>query len=309
MNGSVRSSAGLVWRHQRLVWWVFAINMVIAWISSLPVRLTLGAVLDRSLESAKLVSGFDISTLVLLFERPEISMRSLAPGAAGAALLFLVYLLFIDGGLLVVFLDDRKLSRAEFFENSGLFFWRMVRLALYSLIPFGLLAAADGEIAVYASKLADDAPQERLGFFVNVGSKLVILCASLFVRMCFDLAQSELVRDNERGVLSVLSRSVRLALHSGRLFAGYIGIGLFAAATFGIGMGIWMYLPHSATVASFVVLELVVLTQIASRLWLKAASARWISLLPREAEFTLAPPDEASVPIIEATEVRTPLPE
>lgn len=309
MNGSVRSSAGLVWRHQRLVWWVFAINMVLAWISSLQVRLTLGAVLDRSLESAKLVSGFDISTLVLLFERPEISMRSLAPGAAGAALLFLVYLLFIDGGVLVVFLDDRKLSRAEFFENSGLFLWRMVRLALYSLIPFGLLAAADGEIAVYASKLADDAPQERLGFFVNVGSKLVILGAALFVRMCFDLAQSEMVRDNERGVLGVLSRSVRLALHSGRLFAGYIGIGLFAAATFGVGMGIWMYLPHSATVASFAVMELVVLTQIASRLWLKAASARWISLLPREAEFTLAPLDTPSVPIIEVTDVRTPLPE
>jgi hypothetical protein len=138
---------------------------------------------------------------------------------------------------------------------------------------------------------------------------LVILAAALFVRMCFDLAQSELVRDNDRRVLGVLSRSVRLAFHSGRLFAGYIGIGSFAAATFGIGTGIWMYLPHSATVASFVVLELVVLTQIASRLWLKAASARWISLLSREAEFTLAPLDEASVPIIEATDVRTPLPE
>ena len=70
MNGSVRSSAGLVWRHQRLVWWIFAVNLVLAWLSSLPARATLSTVLDHSLESAKLVTGFDIGTFVLLLERP-----------------------------------------------------------------------------------------------------------------------------------------------------------------------------------------------------------------------------------------------
>jgi hypothetical protein len=280
MNKPIRSAARLVWRHQLFVWWIFAVNLMLAWLASLPARATLSAVLDHSLESAKLVTGFDIGTLGLLLERPDVSVRSLAPGTIGAALVFLLYLLFIDGGVIWVYLTDVKLSRARFFDYAGLFFWRMVRLALYSAIPFSLLAAADGGIAVFAAKLSSNAPQERLGFLVNVGSKLAIIVVALFVRLCFDLAQAQVVRDDERAVLWALWQNVKLALQSGKLFAAYLGIGLFAAISFGLGVGVSVYLPHSAMGATFLVLELVTVTQIASRLWLKAASARRIALLP-----------------------------
>jgi hypothetical protein len=307
MNGSTRSSAALLWRHQRLVWWVFAVNLLIAWATSLPVRATLSAVLDHSLESAKLVSGFDLATLVLILERPDVSVRSLAPGAVGAALAFIIYLLFIDGGIFAVFLNDRKLSRAEFFENAGLFFWRMVRLALCSIVPFALLAAADFAIAGYAGKLSSDAPQDRLGFFVNIGSKLVIVVAALFVRLWFDLAQAQVVRDNQRQLTRVLFGSLALAFRSGKLYMQYLGIALFAAVTFALGIGVWAYLPHSAMAASFLVLELVTLAQIAARLWLKAASARWVALFPG------APlPYQAALPppsVTQVTEVPSPIPE
>jgi len=310
MNGSVRSSAGLIWRHQRLVWWIFAVNLGVAWVSSLSVRATLRTVLDLSLESAKLVKGFDFSTLVLLTERPDVSPRALAPDAIVAALLFVIFLLFIDGGVIAVFLDDRKLSRSEFFENSGLYFWRMVRMAIYSIVPFGLLIAADGSAAKLAGKLASNVPQDWVGFAVNVGSKLIIVVLALFVRLWFDLAQALVVRDNERKVLGTLRRSLTLAFRSGKLFASYIGIGLFAAATFGIGAGIWFFLPHSATSASFLILEIVTVTQIALRLWLKAASARWIALLPDEVAPTFSLPVRENQTLVEGlTDVQPPLPD
>ncbi len=297
MNERFRSAAGMVWRHQRLVWWIFVVNLVIAWLSSLPTRATLTAVLDHSLESARLVRGFDFGTLGLLLERPDVSARALAPGAVGAAVMFLVYLLFIDGGVFRVFLEDRKLSGAEFFESAGRFFWRMLRLALYSALPFGLLMAAGAELSGYAGKLSRNAPQDRLGFFVNVAGQLVIVLVVLWVRMWFDLAQARVVQDNTRKLLRVLARSLRVAWRSGRLFASYIGIGLFAAAMFGVGFGIWLGLPHAATGASFLVLELVTVTQIASRLWMKAASARWVALLPAEAVLPW-PPIEATAPAV-----------
>ena len=177
----------------------------------------------------------------------------------------------------------------------------MVRLGLYSLIPFSLLAAADGGIAAFAGKLSSDAPQERLGFLVNVGGKLVIILVALFVRLCFDLAQAQVVRDDERAVLRVLWQSVKLAFQSGKLFAAYLGIGLLAAISFGVGVGVWAYLPHSAMGTAFVVLELVTVTQIASRLWLKAASAHQIALLPMRdsASETAAAVIEFGRPVVE----------
>ncbi len=306
MNGSVRSAAGLVWRHQRLVWWIFAVNLLLAWLASLPARAALGAVLDHSLESAKLVTGFDIGTFVMLLQRPDVHLPSLTSGALGASLIFLVYLLFIDGGVLTVYVEDRKLSRAEFFENAGLFFWRMVRLALYSVVPFGLLMVVNSAIARLAGKLWDEAPPDRLGFFVYLGGKLLVVVLALFVRLCFDLAQARVVRDNERRLCGTLWRSLKLAFRSGKLYASYLGIGLIAAATFALGIDLWLRLPHSAMGASFLVLELVTITQIASRLWLKAASARWVALLPGEAALAPAPAVEV---VLEVAEVQGPQPE
>jgi hypothetical protein len=304
MSGSTRSSAGLVWRHQRLLWWIFAMNLALAWLGTLPVRVTLSKVLDHSMESAKLVTGFDVSTALLLLQRPEVETRSLAMGSLGAAALFLFAMLMIDGGVVTVFLEDRRLSSAEFLENCGRFFWRMVRLALYSLVPFGLLAAADGAVADYAGRLSSDAPQERLGFLVNVASKLLLVLAALLVRLWFDLAQARMVRDNEHGVFQELGRSFKLAFRSG-LYKQYIGIGLFAAASLALGIWVWSYLPHGAIGASFAVLELVTVSQIASRLWLKAASARWVALQPGEvawSEFAL----EAAAPAMAEAELNSP---
>jgi uncharacterized MnhB-related membrane protein len=306
MNGSVRSSAGLVWRHQRLVWWIFAVNLLLAWLASLPARATLSAVLDHSLESAKLVTGFDLGTFVMLLERPDVQLPSLASGAVGASLIFLVYLLFIDGGVLTVYVEDRKLSRAEFFENSGLFFWRMVRLALYSVVPFGLLMAANNGIARFAGKLWDEAPPDRLGFYVYLGGKLLVVVLALFVRLCFDLAQARVVRDNERKLFAMLWRSMKLAFRSGKLYASYLGIGLIAAAAFALGIDVWLHLPHSAMGASFLVLELVTITQIVSRLWMKAASARWVALLPGEVALAPAPVEEV---VLEVAEIQGPQPD
>jgi hypothetical protein len=274
------------------VWWIWVVNLVLAWLSSLPARATLSSVLNHSLQSARFVTGFDAGAFAVMLIRPDVQPGPLATSAITAAVVFLTYLLFLDGGIFAVYLDDRKLSRAEFFESSGLYFWRMFRLSLYSLIPFALISAANGSIAQWAGKLSNDAAPERLGFFVNLGGKLLCGLLFLFVRLWFDLAQARLVKDNERKVLRTAWRSLKLALHSGRLYASYVGIAIFSIAVFALGTALWYYLPHRATGASFLILELVTIVMISSRLWIKAASARSVALMPAEVLIMspLAPP-------------------
>lgn len=281
MNGSVRSAAGLLWRHQRLVWWIFLVNLVLAWFASLSMRTALSAVLGRSLMSSRFVSGFDLPALGLLFGQPEVRPSPLAMPMLGAAVIMLVYLLFIDGGIVSVYLEDRKLTRAEFFSNSGLYFWRMFRLALYSLPLVALLAAAHGAINDWSDKLANDAAPEKLGFYVQFAGTLLIVLLALLVRLWFDLTQARVVRDDERRLLRALFGSFRKAFSSG-LYLRYLGIMIVTGAVFVGGLLIWAYLPHQATAASFVVLELATLALIASRLWMKATSARWVALQPVE---------------------------
>lgn len=301
MSGSVRSSAAVVWRHQRLLWWIFAMNLALAWLGSLPVRATLSAVLDHSLESARLVTGFDLSTLVLLLQRPDVQMPALAPGAMSATVIFLLAMLIIDGGVFSVYLEDRKLSCPEFFGSCGLYFWRMARLALYSIVPFGALIAVEIAVGAYTGKLP-------LRLFVNLATRLVLVLLALLVRLWFDLAQARVVHGNQRRVLREMWRSFKPAFRSG-LYSRYLGIAVFAAASMAVGLWIWAMLPHQAMGASFVVLEMVTMVQIASRLWMKATSARWVALQMDEAVVNTAPAKTYSAPVIAETVLDSPQPE
>jgi hypothetical protein len=302
MYGSVRSAWGLLWRHQRLLWWIFAVNLVLAWLGSLSVRATLSAVIGHSLAAAGLVQGFDVGTFLGILGRPDVNTGAATAPMFGSALIMLIYLLFIDGGLFAVYLEDRKLSRAEFFENSGLYFWRMLRLALYSLPFFGIVAAVNGAGSAIGGKLSNDAAPERLGFFVQMGGLLLAMLLGLVVRLWFDLTQARVVHENERRLLRTLFHSFRLVFSSG-LYLRYLGIGVSGLAGFAAGVWLWLYVPHRDMIGSFAVWEIVVLWTIATRLWMKASSARWVALQPAAQVASTpfhAPPPEMPEPVVEA---------
>ncbi len=294
MRESVRSAAALVWRHQRLLWWIFALNLALAWLSSLALRAIVSPVLDNSLESAKLVTGFDVSTLVLLLQRPEVPTEVLAPSATVAAVLWLLAMLALDGGVITTYLQDRRLGLVEFGASCAMYFWRMARMALYALLPFGGLMAAHNALGDYAGKLARNAPQPRLGFELNVAGTLLMVLAALLVRLWFDVAQARIVQDNRSGVLRTLLRSLVPAVRSG-LYLRYFGIALLAALVAALGIAVWIHLPHEAVIASFAVLELVTISQIAARLWMKAACARWVALQPELAMVSATAMETATV--------------
>jgi hypothetical protein len=272
----------LVWRHQRILWWIFLVNLVLAYLGSLPARAVLHGVLDHSLESAKLVTGFDVGALGALLMQPEVNANIMAPSLLFSAVVFFFYLLFLDGGIYTVYLEDRKLSRGEFFLSAGLYFWRMLRLALYSLPFFIIAIAVNGGLAFLSGKLGTEAPQETLGFWVGVGGRVLFLLMALFVRAWFDLAQARVVLDNERKVLRTVGRSWLLLLRSGGLYLRYLGIALCSMVVFAVGIALWVFVPHHDTIGSFVVLEVVTVFLLATRLLMKAASARWVALLPLE---------------------------
>jgi len=277
MRDGIPSPAALLWRHRRLLLCIVLLNVVLAWMSSLAIRAVLRPILDHSFEAARLVTGFDLTTALMLQQRPEAPMRGATPGALMAAVVYLALMIALDGGIVAVYLEDRRMSLSEFGAYCGQYFWRMARMALYSIVPFGLLAAAQSAISNYANKLSREAPQEREGFIIKVAATLLILLLALLVRLWFDLAQARLVHADRPAVIRELLRSFPAAFRSG-VYWQYLGIALFAIASFAAGITVWTFLPHEAIVASFVVLELLSIAQIAARLWMKAASARWVAL-------------------------------
>lgn len=273
------SGARLVWRHQRLMWWIFAVNLFLGWLVLSPVKGVFGPFLNHSLASSALVDRFDLGTFFQLLSEPEISVHLLAAYSMHFSLIFLAYMIFINGGVLTVYGEDRKLPRAEFFEMSGAYFWRMFRLVLLSIIPFAIIGGIYAAISAASDKLTNEAVNDRTGFYVLVAGCIVVWIAALFVRLWFDMAQSLTVAQNERSMLRMTWRGfVRSLRNIVPLLSAYISIhivGILALIGFCL---LTLHFRHQNYFGTWLVLEIMLVIEIAVRLWQKAACMTWVQL-------------------------------
>lgn len=276
MNRPIRDGFFLVARHQRIVWWIFFVNLVLGFLASVTPRTILHTALDRNFYSQQLGRGFDGTVFSELLTRPEISITPWATGSFVVGVIFLLYMLFISGGVLSAYQHDRKFTRGQFFEFCGDFFWRFVRLMLCSVIPFGIVFGLLSGVNYISGKLSDNAPADRQGFWVQVFGTLVVILIGLFVRAWFDLAQARTVIDHVRGMFFLTFRSLWLSLrHLPRFVFMYFVPALVAAVAIAATWYVWLTIPHTSFGASWILLEVLSLLLIGLRLWQRASMVLW----------------------------------
>lgn len=118
-SGLLGESWRLVWRHRRMFYWVFFVTLIFGWISSRSINREAGRVLDHSIASKDLVLGFDLARFDELTKSPEVNFSDSAPVAMWLSAVFLVYMIFITGGVLQVYKENRRLGIGEFFDACG----------------------------------------------------------------------------------------------------------------------------------------------------------------------------------------------
>jgi hypothetical protein len=301
MNRPIRDGFSLVWHHQRLVWWIFFVSLLLGFLASIAPLLAVHATLDKSLYSRHLSQGFDVTVFMEMLAKPEVSLSSALAGSAVISFIFLFYMLFLSGGILSVYVGDRKLSRGEFFASCGTFFWRMFRLLLCSIIPFAVVFALLARVQTVSGKMASDAAWELQGFTVRVLGSLLCLLLLLFVRAWFDVAQARTVRDELRGMFLLTWRTFLLTVRKAPslgfiyFFITLVGALLAAGAWF-----LWLKIPHQSFGASWFLLQLLTLFMVGLRLWQRAAAVLWYeNYLELHPAFAPVPPTPLALQIVE----------
>src|SRR5258708_9406291 len=160
----------LVWRHQRLFWWIFLVNLVLGFLASLAPGAVLHSVLDKSLYAEEMSKRFDAAVFFELLMKPGVSTSPGMAGSLATGLIFLFCMLFISGGVVAVYHQDRKLTGGQFFECCGDFFWRMVLLRLWSLLPFAFVLGLSAVVQRVSCKMPSDAPPKFHGFYLQLAA-------------------------------------------------------------------------------------------------------------------------------------------
>ena len=255
-RGLVSAGFSLLWRRQEVLWWVFAVNFICGALGTVPAALTMNRALHHSLAGERLTKGFDLGMSLELVERIRLafgsrtgSYLSLMRSTTGSyAFLFLLFMLFVSGGILETYRQDSKLTAGDFFAASGAFFWRFVRLMLLSIIPFVVAGAIYQGLDKLSDYLGDKAIADQVGIFSGWAGLVVFLLLALAVRLWFDLAQVRAVAQNERGMWRNLWESYGVTRRNlGTLFWMYFRISLVAVIALLIAFLIWTKLPPTAT--------------------------------------------------------------
>ena len=248
--------------------------------------------------------GFDLGMFIELLRLPNVNLMRSTTSSYLFAFVFFLFMLFVSGGILETYRQDRRLTTGDFFAASGAFFWRFVRLMLLSIIPFVIVGAIYQGLDKLSDYLGDKAIADQVGIFSWWASIVVFLLLALAVRLWFDVAQVRAVARNERGMWRNLWKACRITWGDlGGLFWMYFRISLFAWVTLALGLAIWAHLPPTATPVTFVLLELILLAQLVTRFWQLASATTWYQryaeAVPADSLAYTTPQPEAVIAAIE----------
>ena len=276
-RGTFLSGAGLVWKWQRLVWWVFFVCLIFGFFSTQEMTERASSLLDHNMAAQRLLKGFDISAIVLLQQLPDSPLEIQGHNIVHFSMLFVVFMLFATGGILAAYVLDEKPTTTAFFEAAGHHFWRFFRLLIYLaivLLPIAGLAAATSAIRTHIDE--QSISPYTADHFLEAAA-VVILLLLIIVRLWFDMAQVIAVAEDEKKMHRALRRAFGLLRRNFlSLFWLYLRVSIIAWALFAFGLYLWMFrLSPQSNVAAFLLSQLMILIWLGTRLWQRAGESLW----------------------------------
>jgi hypothetical protein len=275
-RGLLREGFSRTWQYQRVLWFMFFISLVLGHFSAGPATHKLDGATDHSIYSQRLSQSFDLGAFSELASNPEVKLFEVAGVSGGFALIFLVFVLFLTGGILEAYRSGRKLTTREFFEACGSYFWRWVRLLFMMLVVVIPILMLIMPLREKTSSMMLSAYEEKAAFWILLAGLGAIAFVLMCIRLWFDMAQVRAVVEEETGMLRNTGLALKLTSNNfGTLFWMYFRISLLGWLVVALGIYIWMRMSPPNSLWTFLILELVILIGFGVRLWQRACEMIW----------------------------------
>jgi hypothetical protein len=274
--GLLREGFRRAWHYQRVLWFIFFINLVLSHFAAAPMTHKLDWATDHSLQARRLSAMFDYGSFSELSSNPEVKLFEVAGVSIQFALVFFIIVLFLTGGILEAYRSSRKLTTREFFEACGSYFWRWVRLLILMLIIMIPVLMVAVSIRTMTGPLFLVPAQEKLGFWLALCGVGVVGLFLMCIRLWFDMAQVRAVVEEETGMWRNAGRAFRITLSNfGSLFWMYLRISILGWLIIAAGLYIWAKMPPARFGWTILILEITVLWGFGTRLWQRASEMVW----------------------------------
>jgi hypothetical protein len=264
------SGLAMVGRNKRYIFWFWLLNLALAWLGTSAFRDSAHAILDHSLYSDRLLHGFDLSVMIELLVRPESgSMAEMTtPALSSAFLFFLATALFLPG-VFQGYASSYRLPREDFFHACGRNLWRFIRLMIVAGIVIGIVAGVLFSVNGALVKKAGESTNELLPFRVQMAGLAVIFLVMTTLRIWFDLAEADIVLNDQRAVRKSIWAGLRHTFRAlGRLLLSYVVAAVVATIVLVGGLWIWMrFVAPERVWPAFLLAQILLLLLLIPRFW------------------------------------------
>jgi len=277
-KGLLSSGWGMVMRNKRYIFWFWLMNLTLAEFGVAAFRAQAHTILDNSIHSAGLLRGFDLGVFIEMLVRPEFgpSNASSAPALCLAGLFLLLTAVFLPG-VFQGYASTYRLPREDFFRTCGRNLWRFIRLMIMAGIVMGIVAGLLFSLHGLLEKKAGESTNELLLPEVQFAGLAVIFLVMATLRIWFDLAEADIVLNDQRAVRRSIAAGFRHTWRGlGRLLTSYLVTTIVAAVILMAGIWVWRYwvAPHRWVLA-FLVSQLTLLLLLIPRFWQRGVAVSY----------------------------------
>ena len=307
----------LLLRNWPCVVWVYAVNLVLALLGSVPFATGLGGYLDHSLAAQKIAGTIDIAYLVeLALHIRNTGFSPMVLHTAGwVGLLQLLVLFYLFAGSVFVFVAAEPPQLSVLLRGGVAYFWRFVRAAILAGGSAAIIVCV--LLALRAALLgrADAVYVERRMFLYTAISGAIVLLVALLLRLWWDLVEVYVVRnamDGEHRVHVALLPAFRLLFRNFfRIFGSFLLAGITGVVALALCLALWKALPaHQVWVAALLA-QLGLFLLLVSRFWQRGIEATLVMVLdpPLVISEELLPDEPLTTEMIAAIEGLGPAPD
>jgi hypothetical protein len=278
-RGLLGSGWSIVMHNKRYVFWFWLLNLVLALFGTAAFSYHASAILDHSFYSDRMVHGFDLGAFIEMLARPEFGPMeaSSIPAMYFVPLFVLAMALFLPG-VYEGYAANYRLPRDEFFRACGRNLWRYIRLLIVAGIVMLVVSGALFMVHSALVKKAEDSTNELLPFETKVATLAIIFLLMTVLRIWFDLAEADVVLNDQRAVRRSIGAGFQHAFQSmGRLVGSYLVTTIVAAIILVAGLLAWMkFVPAPSVIGAFLIGQLTLLLLLIPRFWQRGiAVAYW----------------------------------
>jgi hypothetical protein len=304
-KGLLKNGAGMVMHNKRYIIWFYVLNLALAWFGAAAFSNQAHLVLDNSLAADGLLHGLDAGVLAEIFAHPDFSggtLSSTRAAASGFAALFLVLTALFLPGVFQGYASTYRLPREDFFRVCGRNLWRFVRLLIVAGIVMGIVAGVLFLINGAIVRKMGESTNELLPFEVQMTGFAIILLLMTVLRIWFDLAEVDIVLNDQRAVRKSIGAAFRHTFQSlGSLLARYVLTTIVAAVILAGGLWIWRKMVRPESVLGAVLIsQLTLLLLLIPRFWQRGVAVSYWQqemLVPMVATQPVTPSPIISSPI------------